>query len=394
MVDEITYDPFSPENTADPYPAYQAMLEHAPVYRNAQRGFWALTRYEDVRAAIHDWQRFSSAEGVRIDDLLELAGPSPLTMDPPRHGVLRNVVRRPFAPRETRALAATVADTAASLLHANSGRTEFDAVTEFAKLLPVKVICHMLGVADEDAAMLKGWADQMLETVPGVVGTPEPARVAALNMREYWTEQLRRRRVGEYDDLISAIAVAKVDAEPIPLDEQIGMCNLVFEAGNATTGTLIANALHALATYESERDWLITNPELMSQAIEEFLRYESPVQSLLRVTKVDVVLHGVTIPAGDTVLLILGAANRDPQVWERPDDLDLARPVQSHLAFGEGIHHCLGAPLARLEAPIAVKLFLETYPDYAITSVARFHDVSMRTLKSLVVRPATAVGSQ
>lgn len=391
MVDEFTYDPFSPENTADPYPVYQTMLERAPVYRNDERNLWALSRYEDVRSAIQDWQHFSSAEGVRIDDLLELAGPSPLTMDPPRHGLLRNVVRRPFAPRETRALADRVTDIATDLLHANSGRAEFDAVTDFAKLLPVKVICTMMGVADEDILMLKGWADQMLETVPGVVGTPDAARSAAVNMREYWIDQLRRPRADDRPDIVASIAGAEVDGKAIPLDEQVGMCNLVFEAGNATTGTLIANALHALATFESQREWLIANPDLMAPAIEEFLRFESPVQSLLRVTRADVELHGRTIPAGQTVLLVLGAANRDPRVWERPDTLDLSRPVQSHLAFGEGIHHCLGAPLARLEAPIAVSLFLRMYPDYVVTSVARFHDVSMRTLKSLVIEPGVAV---
>jgi cytochrome P450 len=391
VVDDFTYDPFSPENTADPYPVYQAMLEHAPVYRNDERRFWALTRYDDVRSAILDWQHFSSAEGVRIDDLLELAGPSPLTMDPPRHGVLRNVVRRPFAPRETRALTDRVTDIATALLHANSGRAQFDAVTEFAKLLPVKVIATMMGVADEDTLMLKGWADQMLETVPGVVGTPDAARTAAVNMREYWTDQLRQRGNDDRQDIIASIAAAEVDGDAIGLDEQIGMCNLVFEAGNATTGTLIANALHALATFEAQREWLIANPDLMPQAIEEFLRFESPVQSLLRVTRADLELHDRTIPAGETVLLVLGAANRDPRVWDRPDTLELSRAVQSHLAFGEGIHHCLGAPLARLEAPIAVSLFLETFPNYVVSSVERFHDVSMRTLKSLVVEPGAAV---
>jgi cytochrome P450 len=213
-------------------------------------------------------------------------------------------------------------------------------------------------------------------------------------MRAYWTEALDRRRAQQHSDLIASIAATEVDGEPIPLDEQVGMCNLIFEAGNATTGTLIANALHALAVFGSERNWLREHPEKMASAIEEFLRFESPVQSLLRVTRADVTLHDTTIPAGETVLLVLGAANRDPRIWSEPDRLDLARPVQSHLAFGEGIHHCLGAPLARLEAPIAVSLFLDTYPDYSVTSVERFHDVSMRTLKSLVVAPGAIAASR
>jgi cytochrome P450 len=193
--------------------------------------------------------------------------------------------------------------------------------------------------------------------------------------------------VNPRDDILSIIATALVEGEPLSVAEQVGMCNLVFEAGNATTGTLIANSILALGTYPEQRDWLVANPNHLADAIEEFLRWESPVQALMRVTKKPVNLHGVEIPIGARVLLVIGAANRDPRVWESPDELNLNRPFVRHLAFGDGIHHCLGAPLARLEAPIALRQFMAQYPSYEIASVTRFHDVSMRTLKALSIVP-------
>jgi len=157
----------------------------------------------------------------------------------------------------------------------------------------------------------------------------------------------------------------------------------------ATTGTLIANAILALGTHPAQLDWLRQHPDHLPGAIEEFLRWESPVQTLMRVTTTEVLLHGARIPAGSRVLLVLGAANRDGRVWDAPDELRLDREVVRNLAFGEGIHHCLGAPLARLEAPIALRSFLSAIPEYQVGAVTRFHDVSMRTLKSLTITAQT-----
>lgn len=383
------FDPFDAANTADPYPVYQRLLRDAPVYRNQERDFWALSRFDDVKDAIMDWERYSSAEGVRIDDLLELAGPSPLTMDPPRHALLRAIVRKPFAPRAIAELAPKIernVETLLAPLVTESGPVEI--VTRFAKLLPVAVICDLLGLPADDAPMLKGWADAMLETVPGQVGSTPAARESASHLRAYWLAELSDRGSHPRSDILTAIATAEVEGGPLPIDEQVGMCNLVFEAGNATTGTLIANAILALAMHPEQRSWLAANPEGMAGAIEEFLRWESPVQGLMRVTRQAVQVHGTRIPAGQRVLLVLGAANRDPSIWPSPDDLRLDREVIRNLAFGEGIHHCLGAPLARLEAPIALERFLGAFPDYRVRDVTRFHDVSMRTLKALWIEAA------
>ena len=383
----IDFDPFAHENTNDPFPTYQRLLIEAPAYHNADRNFWAISRFEDVKAALMDWDTYSSAEGVRIDSLLDLAGPSPLTMDPPRHSHLRNLLRKPFAPRGVAELEDMVEQTAADLLKDLELESNIEVVSRFAKLLPVAVICQLLGVPTSDAKMLKGWADSMLETVPGQEGSTPAALRGAQQLKGYWLEQLTERRERPRDDILTSIATALVEGEPLPVAEQVGMCNLVFEAGNATTGTLIANSILALGTHPEQRAWLAANPDHLTDAIEEFLRWESPVQALMRVTKRPVNLHGVEIPIGARVLLVIGAANRDPDVWDTPDELLLNRPLVRHLAFGDGIHHCLGAPLARLEAPIALRQFMVKFPSYEIASVTRFHDVSMRTLKALSIVP-------
>ncbi|MDO8307239.1 MAG: cytochrome P450 [Actinomycetota bacterium] len=383
----IDFDPFADENTRDPFPTYQRLLAEAPVYHNPHRDFWAISRFEDVKAALMDWDTYSSAEGVRIDSLLELAGPSPLTMDPPRHRLLRNLLRKPFAPRGIYELEGTVDQVVGALLDELADEGEVDVVSCFAKRLPVTIICQLLGVPADQATLLKGWADAMLETVPGQEGSTPEALRGAEQLRNYWLAQLGDRRQAPRDDILTTIATTLVDGEPLSVDEQVGMCNLVFEAGNATTGTLIANSILALGTHRQQKDWLAANPHAINESIEELLRWESPVQTLMRVAKKPVTLHGVEIPAGARVLLVLGAANRDPRVWDSPDELRLERPLVRHLAFGDGIHHCLGAPLARLEAPIALRQFLTRYPGYEVTGVTRFHDVSMRTLKALSIRP-------
>jgi len=390
---EMEFDPFDGANTEDPYPTYRWLLDQAPAYYNPDRDFWAISRLQDVKSAVMDHQTYSSAAGVRIDDLLALAGPSPLTMDPPRHGLLRNLVRKPFAVRAVAELADMVEGNVdrilADLLEDLPAAGELEVVSRFAKLVPVAVICELLGVPAEDAPMLKGWADAMLETVPGQTGSTPAAIDGARNLRSYWVQALGARRAQPQDDILSAIATAVVQDGPLPEDEQVGMCNLVFEAGNATTGTLIANAILALGTHPAQLDWLQQHPDHLPGAIEEFLRWESPVQTLMRVTTTEVLLHGARIPAGSRVLLVLGAANRDGRVWDAPDELRLDREVVRNLAFGEGIHHCLGAPLARLEAPIALRSFLSAIPEYQVGAVTRFHDVSMRTLKSLTITAQT-----
>ena len=382
------FDPFSHSVQEDPYPVYEALLEHAPVYRNEKRGFWALTRYEDVLAGARDWQRLSSGAGVRVDDLLALAGPSVITMDPPRHDVLRHVVRPAFQLSAVADLEDVVEGIARSLVSTLEDGDEVDLAADFAKRLPVLTICHLMGLPAEDAAMLKGWGDDLIECTTEGGGTSRAAYEAAGALRAYFSAQLDERRRRPRQDLIGRLAAADLDGEALSPDEEIGMCNLLFEAGNSTTTSLIGNGLLALAEHPDQRAALAGNPALLPRAIEELLRYDAPVQNQLRVSTEPLELHGVEIPAGDSVMLVLGAANRDPRAWQDPGSLILDREPKRNLAFGEGIHHCLGAPLARLEARVALRVLLERMPAYDVIEVERFHDVTLRMLKRLVVRRA------
>jgi cytochrome P450 len=382
----IEYDPFAFETQADPYPAYRLLLEHAPVYRNEPRDFYALSRFEDVQSAFRDWRTYSNAGGVTVDELLELTGPSFLTMDPPRHDLLRAVVREPFRPRALAALEARVRAHTQALLDPFEG--EVDVMAAFAQRLPVRVVCELLGFPPADELTLKRWSDAILERVPGDDRAPAAARAAADELRAYFVEQLEDRRRRPSEDILSLLVTARPDAKPMPLEELVGTCFLLFEAGNSTTTALLGTAILLLGTEPAQRSWLARNPGGLEGAVEEILRYESPVQNMGRVATRDVELHGTRIAAGARVLLLIGAANRDPRMFEQPDAFDVARAPLRNLAFGDGIHHCIGAPLARLEGRVALDELLRRFPDYDVVEIERFHDVTQRNLKRLVVRPS------
>jgi|SRR5580658_7132585 cytochrome P450 len=383
---DLVYDPFSAATQEDPYPVYEWMLAQAPVYHNEERGFWALTRFDDVQDAVCDWHRFSSAAGVRVDDLLALAGPSILTMDPPRHDVLRAIVRPAFQPRVIARLEAIIEAEAEHLLAQLPADGEVDLADQFAKKLPVLVICELMGLPDRDAATLKTWGDALLESADAAGVITPAAREASTSLRQYFADHLAHRKEHRSDDLIGALAAVDL-AEPLTADEEIGMCNLLFEAGNSTTTSLIGNGVLALANHPDQLDWLTAHLDAMPSAVEELLRFDAPVQNQVRVTTQEVTLHGTTIPAGATVMLVLGAANRDPAVWSNPGELRLDRTPKRNLAFGAGIHHCVGAPLARIEGRIALRLLLTAMPRFEVTQARRFPDVTLRMLKQLVVRP-------
>ncbi len=379
------YDLFSADIQEDPYPTYERLLAHGPVYHNERRDFYALARFADVDAALRDWRRFSSSAGVRLDDLLELQGPSIIAMEPPRHRELRQFVQQRFLPQEVAQLEPLVENKASRLLEAIDGQDQVDVVASFGKLLPVLVICALMGLPEADGLMLKEWADEIVETSAVDGTTSEAARVAAQSLRDYFAAELEHRRRQPGDDLISSLVEAAGHGPGFG-DEAIGMCNLLFEAGNSTTSSLIGNSLIALADHPAERAWLNGHPEGWTGAIEELLRYDAPVQNMTRVTTEVVTVQDVAIPAGATVVLVLGAADRDPREWDAPNELRLSREPRRHLAFGAGIHHCIGAPLARLEGRVALRLLLSHMPDYEVVAAERAHDINLRLHRSLVLR--------
>jgi cytochrome P450 len=363
----VHFDPFSAEMHRDPYPTYAVLREHAPVYYNEERNLWALSRYDDVQATSRDWPTFSYASGVNLDNTGKEAGPGNfLDTDPPLHSVLRAVVRGAFVPKVLRQqMESYIRREVRLLLDSMVSAGGGDFAQDIAWTLPVSVAGEFLGYPVEDRPMIHRWANAFILREPGVAAIPTPALDAAEQARRYFADLVALRRAEPTADLISQIANATVDGEPIG-DAAEGMVFLLFVASHDTTAGLLINGVRALAEHAEQLLWLRSNRAAIPDAIEEMLRFDPPLQNLKRTTTRDVTVRGGTIPQGATVALLYASANRDEQRYERAEEFDIARPRLRHLAFGEGIHHCLGAPLARLEAQIFLEVLLDVMPSFEI----------------------------
>ena len=359
----VVYDPLVQD---DPYAAYRALRQAFPVYRNEERGFWALSRFEDVQRAAREWRSWSSAEGVNLDDTLSLTGPGNfIAADPPDHDRLRRVVRERFTPATIAAMEPAIrADVRATLTAAVSAGG-LDAAATLAWAIPVRTISRLLGLPLEDEPVLRCGLRAAIAREPGSDRLPAAARRAAESLRTYFADHVERRRRAGGDDLLADVVAAQRRGA-LTCDEIPGLCLLLYIAGTETVADFIGNALVALAEHPEQRALLTAEPQRSAAAVEELLRFESPVQYQVRTGVAETELHGVVIPAGSAVALLWGAANRDERRWERPDELDLMREPRRHLAFGEGIHHCLGAPLARLQGRVVLEETLRAMPGYRI----------------------------
>jgi cytochrome P450 len=366
--EQVKYDPFTQQMLDDPYPTYQAMLERAPVLKNEERGFWTLCRFDDVQAAARTWQTFSSDEGVDLDYMAKLmCGPGDfLDYDPPRHGQLRDIIKRRFTPKAFEQLTPKIQVIVDELLDELVERGGGDIVADLAGPIPIRVVTALLGFPQEDLPKLTDLQMKSITRTPGELRLPKVALDATAELRDYFADAAALRRRNPTDDVITDMVTRKAGDRYMTEPEIIGMCFLLWIAGFDTTRSLIENGLQRLDEFPDQRAILVREPERMREAVEELLRFESPVQNAARTTQTEVTMHDVTIPAGARIALLFGAANRDPRRWENPDKLDFTRESKRNLAFGEGIHHCLGAPLARLEGRIALKAFLERVPEYQI----------------------------
>jgi len=370
----VLYDPLDFEALRDPYPLYRQLRDDFPVYRNPVRDFYALTRFDDVQAASRDWETFSSTPGVDLDDFVDVLGPgSFIDLDPPRHDELRNVVRRHFAPSAIVRREPEIAALADGLIAELVEHEVVDLAADFTWQLPVAVISMLLGLPAEDRRRLSVLAQDLAYRESGNAVVPERARSAARELRGYFSDLMTARARQPMGDVLSELAAADRDAS-VSFEESISICYVLFLAGIETTASLLSNALHVLAHHPERAAFLRDNPQVMPRAVEEFLRYDSPVQQLARSTTRSVTLHDTEIPAGARVVLVHGAANRDERRFPDPDTLDFHREVKRTLAFGEGIHFCLGAPLARPEARIALGRFLERVEAFELCgAVVRTH---------------------
>jgi cytochrome P450 len=383
----VEYDPFL--FYQDPYPIYRRLRDEAPVYLNRERSIWVLSRFDDVQGAGRDWRTFSSAEGVDIDDS-RLGPGSFLDADPPRHDELRKILHADFAPASLGRLEPLIAAKVDALVESLLERGRVDLVDELARRLPVSVVCDLLGAPAEDHAQLERWYADMLYREPGRSEVPEIAERATREMRGYIVAAVEDRLGSPRDDLFSTIAAAHGEGR-LSMDEVDGMCRLLLLAGVHTTSSLIANALMLLEDRPGDRSALAEDPGRIPNAIEELLRYLAPVQSGARVTTRDVELHGAAIPRGERVLLLWASANRDERRYPDPDTLDLGRAPLRNVAFGEGIHFCLGAPLARLEARIAFEALFTQVPEYEIVGPVERHFTFLE--RGIASLPAVVQGS-
>ncbi len=374
----LVYDASAPDFQDRLADVYRTMRDDHPVCRDPE-GWYALTRFDDVRAALQDQQRFSSD-----CDEARMVGSFINFLDPPRHGQMRGLVSRAFTPRRVAEREERVREIARALLDGLDPHG-CDLLEEYAAVLPSQVIGEMIGLPDE---LLEPFRECTEAFIPGA--GEDVIATSVFTMIAMYQELLADRRREPRDDLMSALLAAEVDGVRLTEEEVLSFCLVLVLGGNDTTRTLIGNGVELLARHPDQRAALVADPSRIPGAVEEMLRIAAPVQALARTTTCDVPLHGTTIPAGSRVMVVFGAANLDEREFADPERFDIDRPVGRHLALGHGAHFCIGAQLARQEARIAFEELLARHPDYELDGApVRLRSAWARTFESVpvVLRP-------
>lgn len=387
----LGYDPFAPDVRENPYPYYLELRRRAPVYQVDGAGLWVVSRYDDVVFVVKHHELFSSApmnfQAVR-EGFFSASAATIIGADPPAHTRLRTLVNRGFTPRRIADLEPRIRAIADELVASLRERQEFDLTADLSIPLPVIVIAEMLGVEPERRADFKRWSDSIITMISGTPTEQEGLllRPHMKAFRDYFEEVIARRREYPKDDLISVLVRAQETEQALTAEEVIAFAALLLVAGNETTTNLIGNAVLALLDHPSEIAKIRANRQLISNLVEETLRYDGPVQGLFRMTTQEVEIAGSTIPAGAVVMPLFASANRDERQFEDPDRFDVTRNADGHLAFGFGIHFCLGAALARLEARVALEALLFDLPRFVLADngrVERINSIFLRGPKAL-----------
>jgi cytochrome P450 len=354
---------FSDEARRNPYPLYEQMRRTSPVlYVPPPFDGWLIFDYDGAKRVLSDHESFSS----RV--------PAPphwfIFFDPPAHSKLRALISRAFTPKSITALESYIRELSIQLLEEALSKDEFDIAAEFSTPLPMKVIARMIGIPSADWERFRRWSDGILKLSYTRSGGEEAAaamlefRAVTAEMKEYLGHMIAQRRAQTQDDLLTRLVEAEVDGERLGEAEILGFFQLLVVAGQETSANLINNAILCLLDNPDQRALLRKQPALLPSAIEEVLRYRSPLQWVMRTPRREVTMHDRTIPAGKLVLPMLGSANRDPKYFSEPERFDIRREPNPHIAFGHGIHSCLGAALARMEARIALEEFLRRAPQF------------------------------
>ena len=392
----VDFNPMDPEFVADPYPTYHRLRAEDPVH-HSPLGFWVLTRYPDVMATLRDPRLIKEPIAAFVAARFGMAVPpglglSMLDRDPPDHTRLRGLVSKAFTPRALERLRPEIQHIVDGLLDEALTRGSMDLIEEFAYPLPVRVICEMLGVPVKDHERFKAWGLDIARGLDAIMLPPDSeVGQRSVSGRKalagYFRELIAERRAAPRDDMLSALIAAEEAGDKLNEEELLATCILLLVAGHETTVNLIGNGTLALLRHPDQLRKLRENPGLIVTAVEELLRFDGPVQRTARIPSEDITIGGQTIGKGEMVMPFLGAADRDPTQFPDPDLLDITRTDNRHIAFGMGIHFCLGAPLARMEGQIAINTLLARLPKLAVaTDKPQFRQsLTLRGLQTLPV---------
>ena len=388
----MVLDPYDYQFHEDPYPYYRRLRDEAPLYRNNDLNFWALSRHADVHAGFRNSTALSNKLGVSLDPISRTPEAyrtmSFLAMDDPGHLRLRTLVSKGFTPRRIRELEPRVLQLTREHLDSALQNESFDYITEFAGLLPMDVISELVGVPHQDRHQLRALADTVMHREDGVTDVPQSALVAAVELLTYYADMVRQRRRTPTDDLTSALLEAEIDGDRLADDEIMAFLFLMVVAGNETTTKLLGNALYWAGVNPDQLAGVYADHSRIPLWVEETLRYDTSSQILARVVVEDIDFHGTTLHPGDTLLLMPGSAHRDERVFDDPDEFRIGRDIGSKLlSFGSGAHFCLGAHLARMEARVALTELLTRIRGFEVDTsrAVRVHSSSVRGFANMPI---------
>lgn len=361
----FTFDPYSPQVDADPFPYYKVLRDQHPCFWSPEARMWILSRHADIRNALHDWQTYSSARGNLMDELPNRAGATLGTTDPPRHDRMRALISHAFTKRNLETLADPIRAMVKQLLSELQGRRQFDFVGDFSSKATAKILFRALGLPEGDDQEVRERAVLMVQSDP-VSRQKGPEHIAAYQwMMDYAASVIAERRRNPGEDLLSQFCVAEIDGERLTEREVLLTTTTLIMAGVESLGGFTIMFALNMADFADSRREIVADPALLPDAIEESLRYNTSGQRFRRSLMRDVPLHGQTMKAGDFVCLAYGSANRDERAFPDPDRYDIRRKPRTHLGFGGGVHACLGSIVARMAVRIMFEEFLATFPDFS-----------------------------